>query len=150
MNLLALDVAASTGAALFNDKGLLVWAQAIVADDPTALVDSLPLQEARIVIERPQYRKGDRIDPDLIIDLALWAGRIGGVLEAQGRPVQYVTPAEWKGSVPKPVSHKRIAKVLNAWEAQVLDTVCKGLSKKAVLDIWDAAGIGLWALGRYR
>jgi hypothetical protein len=49
--------------------------------------------------------------------------------------VTLVNPREWKGQLPKAVVEERIRKRLGT-------KACAGFKK----DIWDAVGIGLWAL----
>jgi hypothetical protein len=49
-----------------------------------------------------------------------------------------VTPADWKGQLPKDVVIRRLEKKLG-----------KEYTKNYEKDIWDAVGIGLWKLGKF-
>lgn len=54
-----------------------------------------------------------------------------------------VYPADWKGQMPKRVCRERIRGRLAPEE---LDCV----AGRVTHDAWDAVGVGLWALGRFR
>jgi hypothetical protein len=63
--------------------------------------------------------------------------------------VKYVSPRGWKGNVPKDISHDRIRERLKK-QGSLLDGALKFVelpkSKKHQLDVWDAIGIGLFAI----
>lgn len=127
-----------------------------------------------VVIERPEYQ-GDRTTsarPQDLMALA-WSGALlaGAYVGAGAALVEY-TPREWKGSVPKPVHHKRLWEVLAPGERALLggpvtiviiDAACRkgGLSKWSrpgasyyprsfeLHNILDAVGLGLFHIGRF-
>ena len=101
-----------------------------------------------IVVELPQVYPGERgkVPPNSLIKLAFKAGEAAG---ASGHPAEYVLPATWKGSIDKPVIHKRALRVLSAEErAIVRPFVDAQKAGKKVDDALDAMSIGLWAAGR--
>lgn len=51
------------------------------------------------------------------------------------------SPKKWKGSVPKKIHHKRIDAELSEQERSLMPS-------KAIHDVWDACGLGLYHLGR--
>mgnify|MGYP000125496789 CR=1 FL=1 len=66
--------------------------------------------ETRIFIESPEavYARGRGIRIQDIVELARTAGAIAGSFATMGMgPIDYVTPAEWKGQVPKDISQAR-------------------------------------------
>lgn len=123
-----------------------------------------------VVVEKPQF---DRRCGKHVIDLA-WSGR--GVAEACAfaptSALAAVTPAEWKGSTPKPQHHAEALAALSPTELAVLppDTAARVAEacRKGGLDAWrkpgasyygkakgaevhnllDAVALGLWRLGR--
>jgi hypothetical protein len=97
----------------------------------------------QIVIElpcdRPGMRKGSVND---LITLALRAGIVAGQLLGP-RPIWWIRPDEWKGQISKDLCRERIRMLLLASE---LARIPHG----APHDVWDAIGLGLFALGRAR
>ncbi len=59
---------------------------------------------------------------------------------------ELVTPAQWKGAVPKEVHQPRILAALTAAEQGVLDAAKVAPTLKN--NVVDAIGLGLWAVGR--
>ena len=98
----------------------------------------------RIVIERPQVyiprlMKGD---PNDLINLAMVVGALLATLHGPG---ETVLPASWKGQVPKDIMVNRIKKRLAPEElARAMLPKTKDLQH----NVFDAIGIGLWAVGR--
>jgi hypothetical protein len=74
-----------------------------------------------------------------LLKLCATVGAIGAQVPsfAQLHPVKV---PDWKGQLPKPVVNRRIEAILGKG-------FCKTMNFEA--DIWDAVGIGLWALGRF-
>lgn len=114
-----------------------------------------------IVIERPQVyeRSRSKGDPNDLIALALVAGAVvGAVREYQAmsmcrivgytpcRVIEY-RPADWKGQVPKDVMVRRIKRSLAKTE---LERVELPKAKSLAHNVWDAVGIGLHHLRKYR
>jgi len=105
-----------------------------VVERPSSRIQRWCIIEKPVVYERGRVRKSD------IVDLAFSAGLVAGGY-AQHR---CVSPAEWKGQVPKSVHQRRILGRLSPSEASVL----AGALKKHLVHVLDAVGIGLWALRR--
>jgi len=120
-------------AGTFNDKSL--WDQ--VAD----LLQGAEEGKATVVIEYPQWRKGSPMPPAKLIPLAFRAGELSGLYKREGHTVHLVRPTDWKGSVPKKIHQRRIEAVLSEEERGRL---------KDNHNAKDAAGIGLYHLGRLR
>lgn len=149
--LLAIDPGAKAGHALFRHGALTYAGLGFPADA------DIPA-DATVVVERPCIYPGRRqkARPRDIITLALTAGQIAGVLMARGLEVRYVEPAEWKGgAIGKEVSHARIKRRLTEDEHAVLEAAIatggyrgKRMAPTRQLDLLDAIGIGLWAIGR--
>ena len=87
-------------------------------------------------VEDPQFYPKDRAPHGDLKSLK----RVLHALESEGgRPIWKVKPGAWKGQVPKDVHQTRISTFLTSEEG--------GL----VLEdhnVWDAVGLGLFALGR--
>lgn len=96
----------------------------------------------QVVAEIPQIYPGARSvgNPNLLIPLAMMPAYIAGYLRCT---IITVKPAEWKGQVPKPACHARIADSLKGPEAAIF-------GECASLDARDAVGIGGFHLGRWR
>lgn len=89
------------------------------------------------IVEAPEHTWKPEKD---ILRLARAAGEIGGRYSNR----LYVTPAEWKGSVPKGIHQKQhILPRLTEAERALLPT-----KKGDLVHVLDAVGIGLWYLGR--
>lgn len=92
-----------------------------------------------LVIETPESYPNSPVNPNDLITLALQAGALSKAFPA--KRVYSVKPKQWKGQVPKNISHERILTRLSVAEI----SLTKGHSH----DELDAVGIGLWFLGRY-
>lgn len=133
---------------------------------------------ANVVLERPQSDRRsqgvgrDGTPAEVLIQLALQGGIVAGMFAAPRGAVRAVTPSEWKGSLQKPIHHKRALAALTPAELElaggmatlnlVLVAVEKGArdrwhkpghayytpSTKVLTDKLDAIALGLWALGR--
>ncbi len=131
---------------------------------------------ATVVVERPAYQ-GARSDAARVADLIdlAWSGALlaGAYAGRDGARLVEYTPAQWKGSVQKPIHHYRLWQVLTPAERLVLggaDTERRILAarEKGALDRWgkpgaayygsskgatvhnllDAAALGAYHLGR--
>lgn len=131
--LVAIDPGKSAGLAVFRDREL-VRVLAVDGDDPP-LVGGCD----EIVCEIPHTGRGPMTLEDRAI-LCVRAGLLIGAVKRPGVGFRLVTPSDWKGQLPKKVSHARIRAKLAISESKLL----LGMP----LDCWDAVGIGLWALGR--
>jgi hypothetical protein len=87
--------------------------------------------------------KGLKTNPNDLLDLAMCAGAFYGALCVEMKSaLQVVAPAEWKAQVPKDITRKRIVGLLNHSEPL---SIKKG---GEMHNVYDAIGIGLFALGR--
>lgn len=104
------------------------------------------LERNRIVGERQVVypgAKGLKTNPNDLLDLAMCAGAFYGALCVDMvATLTIVEPAAWKAQVPKDITRTRIEGLLGSTE--------KMLIKKGgeMHNIYDAIGIGLFALGR--
>ncbi len=90
------------------------------------------------VCERMMARgKFSIVDAQDLIDLNLIAGRVG---------TGWLTPADWKGSVPRAIEQGRTKAALSAAELALLPKLKSPTSVGH--DVWSAVGIGLSVLGR--
>lgn len=71
------------------------------------------------------------------VKLAYLVGGYAGVALSLGRNFHPVSVHQWKGQASKEIVKNRIVAILGKQQ-------CRGYKK----DIWDAVGVGLWALGR--
>ncbi len=146
--LLAIDPGTDTGWAYFNGaKQLAYCGLAQVGDEhPTA--------PPTVIIECPRLRPHGEKNPNAILLVARNAGEWGGRYAALGATIKYVTPNEWKGSVPKDISQARSWGILSEPERTIVDTCFKsakgrnGMAPSKRHNVLDAIGIGLWAVGR--
>lgn len=104
------------------------------------------LERNRIVGERQVVypgAKGLKTNPNDLLDLAMCAGAFYGALCVDmAASLQLVEPAEWKAQVPKDITRKRIEGILTTSEKV---NIKKG---GEMHNVYDAIGIGLFALGR--
>lgn len=91
----------------------------------------------------PYKNKGDVND---LIDLAVGVGEVKGLFEDRGVIVDLVYPRTWKGTVPKEIHNERVLEALSEKEKKLLPK--KPRARKYDHNALDAAGIGLWKLGR--
>ncbi len=108
-----------------------------IRDAVQKLLYDFPMGKAEIYCERMQFRHGNnKGDPQILIDLNLLAGAIG---------THWLTPNEWKGTLPREIEQHRTRALLDPEELQLLQQV-----KPASLahNAWSAVGIGLHVLRR--
>jgi len=87
--------------------------------------------------------KGLKTNPNDLLDLAMCSGAFYGALCVEMRSnLTLVEPAEWKAQVPKDITRRRIEGFLTDAEKAVIK---KG---GEMHNVYDAIGIGLFALGR--
>jgi hypothetical protein len=102
---------------------------------------------ARVVIELPQiYGRRDERDPNDLIMVTVTVGRIVQVFGGDAQPAELVWPHDWKGTVPKEIMLKRIVARLDENEREILEAANAPRSLRH--NVIDAAGLGIWALGR--
>jgi hypothetical protein len=137
-----------TSAWLAQGGGWLETARSIKA----RLYDSYPLsiiEGLELAIERPQVYTQNRLkgDPNDLIDLALMAGALVGMVEIEIGGITLYLPRQWKGQLPKDVTTERSQKKLSKDERAVIE-LPRSVGKQH--NVWDAVGIGLRHLRRVR
>lgn len=162
MGLIAIDPGVhSMAIAAFGDGGHLLdaWNEVVTgfyASNPVQgwgspsvrLVNRLQrfVMNPRIVGERQVIypgAKGLKTNPNDLLDLAMCSGAFYGALCVEMcSNLTLVEPAEWKAQVPKDITKKRIEGLLTPFEK---DVIKKG---GEMHNVYDAIGIGLFALGR--
>lgn len=158
MILVAIDPALRTSGVAIFDNGILVSAYYVVnpakgardahawAQGGQAIYNSLrPWIIDELVIEVMQAYPGGRGgNPN---DLLQVSGVAGAVASLLGNIPKYsVLPRIWKKQLPKNVCHERLRKVLSKEEILAITPGTQKLQENT----WDAIGIGLWRLGRWR
>lgn len=103
---------------------------------------------AAVVVEQPQQDGRSWSIPPAVLMRLSWDGALlaGLYAGACGARVEAVTPSTWKGSIAKPVQHKRVWSVLDAAERAVLggDAACRAIDaacRKGALDRWGKPGV---------
>lgn len=97
-----------------------------------------------VVVERPVIYPGSRERDSDMMDLAVAAGVIGGIIGRQSFNLTMPTPREWKGTVPKGIHNERTKVKCPAAVALVESTVPKSQQNH----VWDAVGLALWQIER--
>lgn len=108
---------------------------------------------SRVVVEEMRHYPGGgkaRHVKDAQAGDLLHLAFIGGALACAfgDAPIRTVPALEWKGSVPKEITQRRVLATLAADEREVLDGALIGFAKGLQHNIFDAVGIGLYSLGR--
>jgi hypothetical protein len=101
-----------------------------------------------VIVEKPQrydHRTNIAKRRD-IEDLA----RVARAWQATNPGCEARYPREWKGQVPKPVTMRRVRRALSAVEMAVLKRAIQTYPKISPDNFFDAVGLGLWRLERYR
>ena len=113
------------------------------------VLDALPTCAQRLfdvaVVERPVIYPDSRERDSDIVDLAVSAGVIGGLLSGNAYALVMPTPREWKGAVPKHIHNERTKAKCPAAVSLVERDVPKGQQNH----VWDAVGLALWYLNNY-
>lgn len=162
-SILAVDPSLSaTGVALFVPYGtthelhtawLVKGAKAtdVLADRCSSVVAgvrAVNMYPEVVVIERPRINAathGSKADPDDLIKLAILCGAISEAFRQRRCTVLFIKPDAWKGQLPKEVTTARaVARLSDAEMSRVVLPSAAGLQH----NVWDAVGIGLWAVGR--
>jgi hypothetical protein len=101
-----------------------------------------------IIVEQPQQDGRSWAIPPAVLMRLSWDGALlaGLYAGACGARVTAVTPSAWKGSIAKPVQHRRVWSVLDAVERAVLGGDAVGLAidaacRKGALDRWGKPGV---------
>lgn len=135
----------SFGWARFDGDTLMACGMAVI-DEVEGMFGDLSGEDA--IVEKPQIYTHDKMrgDPNDLIDVAITAGAVGGVLSRKGAHVAYLRPHRWKGSRPKNVDNAYTLERMRPHEKFLLERC--GVTKHKRHNVVDAIGIGLWKLGR--
>lgn len=129
-----------SGVALFSDDHVLNNAKWWPSDQVRFRLGCPLYIEVPRIYPGSNSKKGDLND---LLDLSLMAGRIIGA----NSPVTTIFPAEWKRQVPKDVMVERIKSFLTPEERLRVELPT---AKSKHHNVWDAVGIGLYAVGRMK
>lgn len=144
--LIAIDLGKlKSGVAAFNHAGVLVGAATVtISKDGTAETMANAIMEwsrrfcgTTFYVEKPQKYRGARVKHD---DLEALLDVLHLLCEKVGPGLTTVLPHAWKASVPKPIHHARVLRVLGIRE----QIHWHGIGH----DGRDAVGLGLFYLGR--
>lgn len=146
------------GYAVFNNRnlskaGTMRTKYAVLSDQARGLSGSARnvfsnLNLSYLVIELPVVydKKQQKGDPNDLIKLAFVAGAIMRSLCLDHFPIVLTpTPREWKGTIKKEIHHERIKAKCPEAEPLALKT-----PKTYRHNVYDAIGLGLWALERIK
>lgn len=97
-----------------------------------------------LIVESQQIYRHSKGDPNDLLPLAFQAGAVMHAVCAAEKLSPL--PRAWKGTVKKEIMTARILSKLSPAERTVIDTV--KCPKSLLHNVVDAAGIGLWHLGR--
>lgn len=160
--------------AAFVDQRLYsVWFERPPQPNPVDSDLECLLDFGLVVVEKPQADGRTRgIDPSVVIELAWVGAALGGMYSGRdGCGLKGTLVSAWKGSVPKPVHHKRLWQRLDGNERAVLGGLktleaIERACTKGALERWskpgtryysasftthnllDAAALGMHELGR--
>lgn len=107
-------------------------------------------QLGTVVVEMPRAYPGSPVRVNDLIDLAAAGMAVASKLSAPGANVRQIYPAEWKAQVPKKICQKRIDRVLSIEERARMVSCMIAVKPSLRHNLWDAIGIGLFALGRVK
>jgi hypothetical protein len=130
------------------DPGVQFCALAIWEDSVLTCVEYAPAEsllvdhDALILVELPQVYPTSKGDNNDLIQLAFAAGKVAGRV----KECKAFSPRTWKGTCKKEIMHKRIEARMTEAEWVVVGKQ----TKKALGNILDAIGIGLWHFGRLK
>jgi Tfp pilus assembly protein PilV len=82
-------------------------------------------------------------------DLLVITNIAASVVSLLGGELVHVPVGTWKGSCPKTVTKNRVLATLDKTERQVLEASFRGVRSSLHNNLYDAAGIGLYAARRY-
>ncbi len=116
---------------------------------PATDIDSLVI-EGQHIYGATKMGASAGADPNDLLELAGVAGCLYAILDPKVR--QRVEPREWKGQISKVICQLRVNKRLSPEEAAriVLPPTRGDRPSELAHNVYDAIGIGLWAVGRWR
>jgi hypothetical protein len=144
------------GVAVWDTGGFLVdakYLKRIISSQPHTYGMAMGLFECvrgynsahytRIVVEKPQIYPHMPVPSDDLLNLHEMSSIFVGML---GRPVEWVRPRAWKGTVKKEIMTNRIIAIMN--ERADGTNIELPTAKSLQHNVYDACGLGLWALGQ--
>lgn len=144
--LLAIDPGVSAGWAIYFGDMLVACG---LGDQPAPA----PREGfVEVIVEHPViYPGGKTRNPNDIVKLAVGAGEWRR-FKAGGKPVRYVEPRAWKGTIDGDTCNKRTLERLKDDELQVYEDAVRTqrIAPSKRHNVLDAIGIGLFAIGRWR
>lgn len=108
--------------------------------DLKSFLKSFADSDTIFVIEVPTLRSASPVKKSNILDLSYSAGFYAGLAAAHGCVIETVTPAAWKGSVPKKVHQARLIEK----HPEILQAVMKHIPKSKQEHAVDACGLAYW------
>ncbi len=102
------------------------------------------------VMELPRVYPGSPVRQNDLIDLTAEGMSVAAKLSAPKTAVKRVEPSQWKGQAPKEVIKERIMRRLTLDEMYRLCVCLEPVNKSLQHNLFDAIGIGLYALKRAR
>lgn len=106
-----------------------------------------PCRSLWVVCEKMEDRR--QVPSKDLFDVAIHGALLSGRYLAPGGTFEAITAGRWKGSRPKAVHTRYIkTRVLYPEELATIEASLRGVPADLHHNVWDAAGIGLWALER--
>lgn len=102
--------------------------------------------DSRLVYEKPQIYKTRDVRPDDVMQLAYVNGAVGALLNIDR--TEGVFAREWKGQIPKDVTHRRVRAELSDDETELIDSLESRFQKSLFHNLMDAVAIGMSDLER--
>ncbi len=133
----------SSAVACFKDGEFIgVWFA-----DPAGM-DIKPGHVGEVAMEMPRAYPGSPVRENDLLDLAAAGMAVASKLGKPLTRIQLIFPADWKGTVPKPICQKRIERKLTQGELIRLGQCLAPVKASIRHNLYDAVGIGLYALKR--
>lgn len=130
-----------------RDTGWAFWKERTLIGCGLGTPDFKTGTPCLVIIERPQIYPNQPVPPNDLITLAIMVGRYAALAEEADHEVKTVLPHEWKGNLPKEISHARTLKALRAEELAVVQQADQSVAKGKRHNMLDAVGIGVYFLG---
>ncbi len=98
-------------------------------------------------MEQPRAYPVSPVRENDLLDLTAAGMAVASRLARAGEKVRLIEPQAWKGQVPKPITKQRIEAKLSQGERMRMGECLKKPGGERH-NLWDAVGIGLFALKR--
>ncbi len=116
-------------------------------------VDLDPKLKGEVVMEVPMVYGGpmrENVNPNDLVDITAAGMGVAAQLSKPSTRIRQVKPSEWKGQVPKKITQQRTERLLTQAERIRLGQCLAPIKASLRHNLWDAVGIGLFALKRAR